>query len=301
MKNYLKEAMLLLELPEDGIEAFLKEWDEIKDTKIGEVILEGYEKYKSDDSYNPRNNLDPISDACREVGRSHYPADALYLFMLTAPLKERYKKLGILSEDIYLNSIKDVKWKLLKTHNMDGIWGTSFGHWSAGFFIPKIFGIGRLQFELHHLGMNYAGHGFDLTPDTVVINTHIPASGPLLPELCVESFKRAHEFFRDKFPSGISVFMIESWLMFLKQREFLPSKSNIIKFMDLFEIMATYECDPGSRDEMWRIFGKDAGLPAEQLPRDTGLRRAYADWIQKGGNVGGGYGILFFDGEKIIK
>ena len=52
---------------------------------------------------------------------------------------------------------------------------------------------------------------------------------------------------------------------------------------------------------MWRIFGKDAGLPAEQLPRDTGLRRAYADWIQKGGNVGGGYGILFFDGEKIIK
>ena len=149
--------------------------------------------------------------------------------------------------------------------------------------------------------MNYAGHGFDLNHDTVVINTHIPASGPLLPELCMDSFKRAHEFFREHFPSGISIFMIESWMMFIKQREFLPSSSNIIKFMDLFELMATYEHEPGSRDEMWRVFGKYADLPADQLPRDTGLRRAYADWLQKGGTVGGGYGILFFDGEKILK
>ncbi|MBR5453181.1 MAG: hypothetical protein IKV54_03800 [Clostridia bacterium] len=301
MKKYLRETMTLLELPEDGIEAFLKEWDEIKDTKIGEVILEGYEKYKSDDSFNPKLHLDPICKACEECKRSHYPAHALYLFLLAAPLKERYKKLGIFSEDIYLDSMKDVKWKLLKTHNIDGIWGTSFGNWSAGFFKPDIFCIGRLQFELHHLGMNYAGHGFDLNPDTVVINTHIPASGPMPPELCLDSFKKAHEFFRDKFPSGITIFMIESWVMFLKHREFLPSKSNIIKFMDLFEIMATYESEPGSRNEMWRIFGKDADAPVDKLPRDTGLRRAYAEWLEKGGTVGGAYGILFFDGEKILK
>ncbi len=293
--------MELIELPAECIESLLAEWDAVKDGNIGKAILEGYEKYASDDSFDPKPHLNPIREACKAEKRSYYPAHTLYLLLLAKPLKERYKKLGILSDEIYVDSMKDITWKLMKTHNIDDIWGTSFGDWSAKFFRPDIFTLGRLQYEMHDFGFEYSAHGFDLKPDTRIINVHIPASGPLTPELCMDSFKRAHEFFRDQFPSGISVFMTESWLIFPKHREFLPENSNILKFMDFFEPVKVYESKPGERDEMWRVFGKYADAPVDQLPRDTSIRRAYADWLAKGGTVGGAYGVFFFDGEKIIK
>ena len=301
MKNYLIEAMELIEFPAECVESLLTEWDDIKDGNIGKVILEGHDKYVSDDNFDPKEYLEPIKNACKAEKRSYYPAHALYLISLVKQLKERYKKLGILSDDIYIDSIRDIKWKLLKTHDIDGIWGTSFGDWSGKFFRPDIFALGRLQYEIIDLGFEYSAHGFDLTKDTKIINVHIPASGPLLPELCMDSFKKAHEFFRDTFPSGISIFLTETWLIFPKHREFLPANSNILKFMDFFDIAAEYESEPGDRNEMWRVFGKYANAPVDQLPRDTSIRRAYADWLAKGGTVGGAYGIFFFDGEKIIK
>lgn len=292
--------MELIELPAECIESLLAEWDAVKDGNIGKLILEGYDKYSSDDNFNPKEYLEPIRNACKEEKRSCYPAHTLYLLMLAKPLKERYKKLGILSDEIYVDSMKDIKWKLMKTRDIEGIWGTSFADWNAGFFDPHIFTIGRLEYELHEFGFEYSSPKFDLKPNTVVINIHIPASGPLLPELCMDSFKKAHEFFRDKFPSGTSIFMTESWLIFPRHREFLPETSNLLKFMDFFEIAASHESEPGSRNEMWRVFGKYADEPADKLPRDTGLRRAYADWLEKGGTVGYAYGVFMFDGEKII-
>ena len=55
-------------------------------------------------------------------------------------------------------------------------------------------------------------------------------------------------------------------------------------------------------DNLWRIFDKRDTYDPKTLPRDTSLRRAYAEHLEKDGmKVGSGRGIFFFDGEKFYK
>ena len=51
----------------------------------------------------------------------------------------------------------------------------------------------------------------------------------------------------------------------------------------------------------WRIFGAAAKNDVSEWPRDTSLRRAIAEFTEGGGRHGSGYGVFFFDGERIIK
>ena len=53
--------------------------------------------------------------------------------------------------------------------------------------------------------------------------------------------------------------------------------------------------------DAWRIFGYESDLPFDQLPRDTTLRKAYADWLSAGNKGGSGFGLIAFDGDKILK
>ena len=95
------------------------------------------------------------------------------------------------------------------------------------------------------------------------------------------------------------LFCCGSWLLYPRHREFLPEKSNILRFLDDFEIVSWAEKE--NFGDAWRVFGRYSELPVEQLPRDTSLRRAYADWLAAGNKTGDGYGLFLFDGEKIVR
>lgn len=41
-------------------------------------------------------------------------------------------------------------------------------------------------------------------------------------------------------------------------------------------------------------------MPLEQLPTDTSLRKAIVEHLASGGKMGLGFGIILFDGDKII-
>ncbi|HII79717.1 MAG TPA: DUF5596 domain-containing protein [Methanosarcina sp.] len=62
-------------------------------------------------------------------------------------------------------------------------------------------------------------------------------------------------------------------------------------FMDNFSYIKGYNRKEFT--DSWRIFGKDAGKPPVDLPRDTSLQKAFAEYLEKGGTPGVGYGILF--------
>ena len=51
----------------------------------------------------------------------------------------------------------------------------------------------------------------------------------------------------------------------------------------------------------WRIFDRFSDLPVEQWPRDNSLRRAFAEFVEAGGKTGHGFGVILFDGEKIVR
>ena len=79
----------------------------------------------------------------------------------------------------------------------------------------------------------------------------------------------------------------------------LPEKSNILKFMSDFEIIESEEKD--KFDDAWRVFDKYGYKSPKKWPENTSLRRAFKQRVLSGGKTGHGFGVIVFDGEKIVR
>ncbi|QOV19367.1 hypothetical protein INP51_15765 [Blautia liquoris] len=124
-----------------------------------------------------------------------------------------------------------------------------------------------MQYEYSSFFLDeYSLNGVTLKKGDKVINMHIPSSGSFSEKTRMDSYQRAYRFFEKDFPEKTVPIVCSSWLLY-----------------------------PGYRDitDSWRIFGKDAGKPPVDLPRDTSLQKAFAEYLEKGGTPGVGYGILF--------
>ena len=116
----------------------------------------------------------------------------------------------------------------------------------------------------------------------------------------LDSLKKAYEFFTDfRRDDGLMIFECGSWLIYEGYKDFLPEKSNILKFIDDFEIVSSESCD--KFNDAWRIFDKYGYKSPKHWPEDTSLRRAFKHHILNGGKTGHGHGIIVFDGEKAVR
>ncbi len=159
--------------------------------------------------------------------------------------------------------------------------------------------LGRLQFELvpmNGYGYGQVINGVEINADTPMINIHIPEGDSLTKEKRLDAYKRAYEFFKCE---GMACFACSSWLLYEKHFEFLPEKSNILDFMRDFRITHSEDDNGG---DLWRVFG-GAWRPKDDnwdlLPQNTGLQKAYAQWLKNGGKSGQAFGLFLFDGENI--
>ena len=212
-------------------------------------------------------------------------------------LRERYAEKGI-DEAIFWKSIEDMRWKLRECMDCEEVWGTFVPHWYRGFFEMTRFGLGRFQFEEADFDADYYEKcGNTLKRGDTVINFHIPSAGPLTDEKRLDSYKQAYKFFGGK-DGEPTAFVCGSWLLYEGHREFLPENSNILRFMDDFDIIRSADREKFS--DGWRVFGKYSNGPVDDLPEDTSIRRAFKQRLQQGKPTGYGYGVFFFDGEKIL-
>ena len=164
--------------------------------------------------------------------------------------------------------------------------------WFWGFFRLERFALGRLQFEIVRFGGDYETDGVSLTPDSLVINVHIPRTGTRLDrESVLESYRLAAEFYRAILGDKI-VFVCSSWLLFPKNRELLSPTSNLLAFMNDFDIYTSGEYL--NYGEVWRLFDKAYDGDVTHLPADTSLRRAYIDLISRGEKTGWGKGVFVY-------
>ncbi|MEN6313836.1 MAG: acyltransferase domain-containing protein [Clostridiaceae bacterium] len=240
------------------------------------------------------DDLDAAADLCKV---HKYTLHLLLFICLSKHTRELYERKGI-SYEIFHDSMSDLKWKLTECYNMYGIWGSFVSRWFPGFFILTRFGLGRLQFEIVNFKENYKKGNYTLKENDTAINIHIPACGPLLHDECIASYHKAADFFKDYFAGRPVAFVCTSWLLFPYHKEFFPKSSNILKFMEDFDIYS-YKIDNEGAD-LWRIFYKDYRNDPADLPNKTSIQRAYADWLMKGNPVGYGKGVFFIDGGKIV-
>lgn len=244
------------------------------------------------------DDLKVIADACG-ISRPLCSLTAYMIFARTAFY--RYLRAGV-SPEVYFASMRDFTiWEKVCEKNIGEIGLLECG-WLAMSLRGEVLRFGRLQFEpsVYH-GPKAAVGGVSLTRGMPVINVHIPEDGRLEHDLCIDAYRRAQAFFADRFADGAVIFTCDSWLLYPAHYDFLPKTSNILRFMNDFTIVVSRDKLTRPK-ELWRIFGfvGTDTTPAE-LPRDTGLQRAYADHLAKTGRSGDGYGVFVFDGKTFSR
>ncbi len=231
-----------------------------------------------------------VREVAEQSGVHKYAADMVFALWCAHPLRYIYRQKGW-DEEIFWKSMEDLRYKLMECKSVKGVWGSFVAYWFRGFFIGDRHGLGRLQYEPRELRYSYG----DYKEGDLVYNCHIPSAGPLTPELVMDSLKKAYAFYQPK--DGILKVVCNSWMLYPPMYEVYPEGSNLRAFMELFTILNTKE-DPENKN-LWRIFGSEKEL--QKLPEGSSLQRRLKTFLLEGNNMGHGYGILLFDGEKVLK
>ena len=223
-----------------------------------------------------------------------YTAQMVLFLVLTKKLRERLGQLKVSKKNI-TGTLADFKYKIKECEAIYGIVGIEQWTWYVRFFDLSIIAIGRLQFEVkEYTGGTYRKGDKVLTKGNTVLSVHIPRNGePLDEKLCNRAYKEAKAFFCPLLGLDDIAFVCSSWLLYEKNRELCPEGSNIVRFMNRFDIVETIECIDENASPMPFIFLKKYGTPISELPRDTSLRRGYVELLEKGGKLGMGTGIFF--------
>ena len=298
---HISTLMQRLNFPGEAMQAFTaveKRLDE--NAAFAEKFDSLVHSYMSSEN-NGDDIWEKVKQVAQEFGENEYTLNEVLLLNNTEELLCRYRVRGI-GEDIYWDTMDDLRCKLLECMECEEVPGTFVPGWYNGFFKLERFAYGRFQYEMTEYNREESfttRSGIVLKEDMPLVNFHIPSSGiPLTDEVRLDSYKRAFAQLKDAFDGGPVLFVCSSWLLYPRHREFLPANSNILRFMDDFELIDYEESDRFGNG--WRVYGKYSDLPYAELPEKTSLQKAYKKWLCSCGKAGHGYGVIVFDGEKIL-
>lgn len=234
--------------------------------------------------------------AAQEVGLHPFTADLLLLLSCLPEAKLLYEQDGI-SEEIYWDSMKDIRYKMTETHCVYGIWGVYCGPWLGLFLHHKCVCLGRLQFEVmpSHCACTIAGH--HLRKGDPVLNLHIPSFGKLLHEDVLDAYARAEHYFRDIFPDQPAWVQVETWILYPPTLALLP-EGNLRTWAEDFQI--AHSCIDPKQDDRYRIFQLPPNVPIREYPEKNQLQRSLKTWLLDGNQMGIGFGYLLVKDGKLI-
>ena len=241
-----------------------------------------------------------VKDICDGFAYHEYTVWLLLYILLSKRLLENYREKGI-SEQIWKDSMTDLKYKADECILLKGIHGTFVPDWFPGFYYLRRFAFGRLQFELARFSEEsfVCRNGQTLKKGDRVLAVHIPRSPlPFSKEACDASYNQAARFFANEFSGDFAVFTCGSWLLYPKNSEFLHEKSNVRRFGEDFEIVSSIDYPMGENPNIWRIFDVEFNGNLADLPEDTHLRRAYKQYMMAGNLTGRAYGVKLLPLEK---
>lgn len=235
--SFVSEFCNRCAMPEDATAELEANYQRLKkfntEYSVFEECIDAYSKNYEFDYGQAFEKIEALSEKT-EIHK--YTLDLLYMIMLVPELQRLYIKRKI-SEEIFFDSVSDLKWKAVECKNVYGVWGIFVGWWTIGFFNLKRFALGRLQFNLRCFEKNFYFSGIAVKKGDLYIDTHIPSSGPLKHDECIEAYNKAASFFKESFSGRPIIFACRSWLLSPNNYIILPDSPNILKFMSDYEIL----------------------------------------------------------------
>ena len=299
--RYIKEICDFYEYPKGSFEALERVYGAIENSENARNVIFGWISAYENDEINTDEQwkalLSETAEAAKECGESQFTVHLLLLILMSPHMHELYRRAGI-DDEIFRDSLADLKWKLNECIRMHGIVGTFVAHWHIGFYKMILFALGRLQFEIKKFGKNFSVCGVELDPDSNAVGVHIPSSGKLVREEYIASYAKAERFFSHLFPEGKTVFICSSWMLFPEHKVMLPQTSGIRIFAEDYTVVEAYYSKPGARP--WPIFYEKQSAPADELPTSTSLERAYVERYKKGLPSGSAFGVMIYKDGQIL-
>lgn len=288
MNQYAVEMMVYLDIPKDAQAFFKKIYDKLKDNSKYIKARREYMNYvNSEEDIGVFCNI--IENIAKEIDEHYYSVSFVFILESLVEVRERYKAIGA-SEEIYLASIMDLKYKFDECLTNHGVYGTFVLWWFRRLLRASIFIIGKFNYETIEFRYDrYEKDGVVINKGDTVLNVHIPPGGGMDKVSRLSSYEKAARFYKEVLNIQPKAFVCSSWLLSHVNREVLPSTSNIIGFMGDFDIIE--EKEHKTFPFSWRIFGKASTLPVNEWPEDTTLQKGYKKWILDGKYPTTGYGV----------
>ncbi len=286
--------------PQEAKDVLLKAFDIIQSNYAMEFLTMA-EDYANSEFYytSVKSQIDELS------GTSFINIYTLWAVLLIHSAKHTFKKYGEKgwSEELFWATFADLRYKAYECKKVKGVWGVFVPDWYRKFFTCDIIKLGRLEYENNNYyyddPYSFGKIKLEKSPDIAVKSVHIPESEePFDKAARLDSYRKAYEFFKDELKGGPMVCICHSWLLYPEYKSILSPTSNIVSFMGDFDVFAKHVQE--KFEDGWRVFADQSEKPACDLPENTSLQRAFKNHLMRGGKVGCGYGVLIFDGEKII-
>ncbi|MBQ8310379.1 MAG: DUF5596 domain-containing protein [Clostridia bacterium] len=292
MRAYLEQFFEEYGYSERDTGELLRAYDAIVANGVAKETWEALlDTYAADINCDLAQMQERAAELSTAVKLHPYTLKLLFYICLTRQAKVCYAARG-LSDTLFYDTMMDLKYKLIECREVYGICGSFVCSWFVRFFKLTRFALGRLQFEVDPFRHSYEKNGVVLTPESRVINVHIPRTGTPMDEAsCNEAFRLAKAFFASEIGNAPTAFVCHSWLLFPQHETMLSETSNVYKFMKRFDILESGEYE--NLSELWRLFDRPF-ISVDNLPYDSSLRRAYVDRIKGGGKTGWGYGVFLY-------
>lgn len=294
MFTYLNEFLHRYNYPTKSKDELMDTYQQLQQTAKYSLFQDYVKAYQQDAVSSFKEIINGLQKIAEEENLKEYSLNLLYLILISKHLNEIYEDLQW-SEEMYDEAMFDLKYSMIECYRVYRIWGNFKMEWELRFFALKRVALGRLQFELQEFSTFYNHKDNRLNSGDKVVSVYIPSSGPLRICDCEKSFSMASKFFRKDFKDKKIPFVLSSWLLNPMHRCVLSEDSNIVQFMNIFDIYEVEEEQP--EEVLWRIFGHDWKAKPKALPRGTTLQKAYAEWLLKGTQMKKGTGVFFYTGD----
>ncbi len=224
-----------------------------------------------------------------------YTINLASLFAL-APYSERFYYDTGVSREVWINSLLDLKWKLLDCVDINGFAGirSSSLPWFSRWYFGERFAFHRLQFEINPSTIDYQSENFDIKKGDKLISVHIPSARNGIKfdkENRDISYGQAKEYYSKLLGVENPVFSCNSWLLSPLHSEALPESSNIRQFKEEFEIAAVGP----STWQLPMIFNTESLPEAKDLPENTSMQKLYKRIMLEGKTPEGALGFRHYN------
>ena len=293
--------MSVLAFPDEAVTSLSADFErltafEAQYARFSEIVEE-YDKTVDIDYKSALVLMQEIADV---TGIYVYALNMLHFLSLCPRLRERYSERG-LSDRLFVDTMQDLRIKVLECKSVHGVWGTFVGFWFERYFskIDRFF-FKRLQLEPKVLEYDCTVDGKEYKKGVKVLNVHIPRTGtPLVHEEVIESYRQAVEFFGDYYGDGARLIVCNSWLLSPMHDKILKPGSNMLLFAHDYTLAQVSKSDKIT--SLWLLFEHVVNEDnIDELPTKTSLQRAYVDLLKRGEKPQTAYGVFNYD-EQLKK